>query len=413
MLCRVYSRLQRDRSHSDGDLRKLAYNFQLRRLARKLRLGTVPIRIVFLAGDPQGWFSMHSLYRACIGDPAYEVSVVNLGWGPWLGMSSDCEELFQRLNLKYIDGRRGTFRLESLCPDIVVTDCPYDQFRPPAYHSSELTFAAMLVYIPYGVDLADPGNSREAKQTYGFPTQRSAWRIFTRSPRTEPLYKKMGGIPASRIASLGLPILDLKSADIPLDGLPAHVRQASQGKFKVLYTPHHTLDGWSTFLKSGPHMRRILQESSDIYLVFRPHPGLAPKLEIDGIMSVADVKSYFPADRSYIWMGDNYFDAFEWSDVLVSDASSFLVQYAPTQKPVIYIHREDGCGIDDSIRPEIFEGYYVARANEDINVHLDVLKAGIDPLADVRHRCQERFSVRIFSRDAGTRIAQYLRESLS
>src|SRR5262245_40726794 len=93
-LSKIYTRSQRNRTNTDKDLRALTVCFQLRRLARKWRLGSVPIRIVFLASEPHGWFSMHSLYHACINDPAFEVTVVSVGWGPWKGFSSDCEGLF-------------------------------------------------------------------------------------------------------------------------------------------------------------------------------------------------------------------------------------------------------------------------------------------------------------------------------
>ena len=386
--------------------------FELRRIARKLKLGKIPIRIVFLGSEPHGWYCLHSLYRACVADPSFQVSVINIGWGPWLGLSGDCAELFQRCGIEYVDGMHSRYPLEKLNPDIIVTESPYDQFRPEWYRTLELQRYAKLVYISYGVDFAGRVG-KLGKQTFGLDPQKSAWRIFSRSPLTAGEYQRHGGIPPNRIIGLGLPILDLYAAPLVVDGLPEKVKSASACKLKILYTPHHSLDGWSTFLRYGPFIRTLLQENEDWYLVFRPHPGLGPRLEQDGLMSQRDFRTFFPPGRSYLYDGDNYYDAFRWSDLLISDASSFLVQYAPTRRPVIYLNREDGWGIDDALQQDVFEGYYVARSEQDIAAYTMQLQLGFDPLAETRHRCQSQMSVGMFTADAGRRIAAYLHRQLA
>jgi hypothetical protein len=386
--------------------------FHLRRAVRKFKLGQLPIRIVFLASEPQGWLSLHTLYLACLADRAFKVSVINVGWGSWLGLCGDCAAFFRRHGIEHIDGISQRYPLEKLKPDIVVTESPYDQFRPEGYGVTELKRRAKLVYISYGADFAGR-TGKLSLQTFGLGTQKNSWRIFSRSPRVAAEYARYGDIPPRRIVGLGLPILDLYTAPPLFDCLPAEVREASTGKLKILYTPHHSLDGWSTFIQNGIAIRRLLEESKDWYLVFRPHPGLGPRLEQDGIMSQQALRDFFPPNRSYLYEGSNYHDAFRWSDLMISDASSFLVEYAPTRKPVIYLEREKGWGIDDSLQDDIFNGYYVARSEHDIASHMHSLQMGIDPLIDARHRCQSRMSLEMFKAEAGSRIAAYLHSQLA
>jgi CDP-Glycerol:Poly(glycerophosphate) glycerophosphotransferase len=370
------------------------------------------IRIIFLASEPQGWCSLHSLYLACMADPLFNVTVINIGWGSWLGISGDCAGIFERNKIEYLDGIKKPYPIETLTPDLIVTECPYDQLRPQTYNSAELERFAKLLYIPYGVDFGDRTGTI-AKLVFGLETQKRSWRIISRVPETCDQYRRYGDIPSSRIAPLGLPILDLYNIDPLFEGLPETVKAASAGKFKILYTPHHTLDGWSTFLRYGQHMRRLLQERDDWYLLFRPHPGLGPRLNEAGIMSHESFRNFFPSDRSYLYDSYGYLDVFLWSDLLISDASSFLVEYAPSHKPVIYLHRDDGWGIDDTIRRNVFEGYYIALSEEELTFHLDRLQRGIDPLNNARYLCQSQMSVGMFAADAGSRIARFLRQELA
>ena len=122
--------------------------------------------------------------------------------------------------------------------------------------------------------------------------------------------------------------------------------------------------------------------------MFRPHPGLEPALEQADIMSRKEFRNFFASDRCYLYEGPDYDDVFRWSDVLISDASSFLVQYAPTRRPVIYLHREDGWSLDDSIKDDVFAGYYVARSELEVTTCINKLARGCDDLAEVRIRCQ-------------------------
>ena len=156
---------------------------ETQRVALRARYGArpLPLRIVFLAQAPRDWWSLHSLYEACLADRRFEVYVVSIGWGPWLGISGDCDALFEALGIEAVDGRASPTAIESLRPDVLVISSPYDEFRDPAYRTEQLVRSAKVVYIPYGIDFGD-ASGRMSAFWYGQPLQRQAWRIFTSSP---------------------------------------------------------------------------------------------------------------------------------------------------------------------------------------------------------------------------------------
>jgi CDP-glycerol glycerophosphotransferase (TagB/SpsB family) len=385
--------------------------FHLRRLIRKLKLGKIPIRIVFLAQDPGSWQCMESLYQACISEPLFKAHVVNIGFNLF-GVIEESSSYFANKNIEYLDGINNQVRLDLLNADIIALSSPYDNFRPYQFRTANLLRYAKLVYIPYGIPFADRAGNL-TKQIFGFDTQKNAWRIFTRSDNTVDYFKKYGGVPSRRVVSLGLPVIDQYYSSSSSDVLPEALPSASAGKFKIIYAPHHTIDGWSTFLQYANHIRRLIHENEDCYLVFRPHPMLMKRLKDRDLMSEEVFRSFFVGDGCCLYEGDNYYELFRWSDMLISDASSFLGEYAPTRNPIIYLHREDGWGIDDTLKEDIFNSCYVARSEDEITTIFQQVKNGIDPLKKTRERYQENISVGMFTGGAGKRIAAYLLNKLA
>ncbi|MEP7322452.1 MAG: CDP-glycerol glycerophosphotransferase family protein [Saprospiraceae bacterium] len=384
--------------------------FHLRRAIRKLKLGKIPIRIVFIAQEPRIWRVMDSLYRACKSDSLFKVYVVNSEY--FWQFKEDCSTFLKQNNIEYLDGLDKDFRFDLLNPDIIVLGSPYDEYRPEQHSTANLLRFAELIYIPYGIDFSD-GTRHLDIVIFGDVLQKNAWRIFTRSKKSVGNYIKHGGISSKRVVSLGLPVLDQYYSSTSSGVLPEAVQLASAGKFKIIYSPHHSLTGWSTFLLHSENIRQLVQENQDCYLVCRPHPGLMEKLKNENLMSQDAFRSMFVDDRCYLYEGDDYYGLFRWSDMLISDASSFLGEYAPSQNPIIYLHRDDGWELDESIRDDFFNSCYVARSKDEVTTFFEQLKNGVDPKKSERKRYQENISEGIFTGGAGQRIANYLREKLA
>jgi hypothetical protein len=416
LLQHLYARLYRRdsfglRKQIGMQYRGVSILFHLRRAIRKLKLGQIPIRIVFLAQEPYTWRVMDSLYRACASDPVFKTYVVNSEF-TWQGVRDDCSAFLAKNNIEYLDGLNDKTRFELMNPDIIVLASPYDDYRPDKHKTSNLLCYAKLIYIPYGIDFGAKADGI-SNHWFGQDTQKNAWRIFTRSKRAVSNYKKYSGIPSCQVVPLGLPIIDQYYSNSSSNVLPEAFKLASAGKFKIIYAPHHTVEGWSTFLRYAGHIRHMVDENNDCYLVFRPHPGLVGTLKHYNLMSEDAFRRFFAGDRCCLYEGDDYYGLFQWSDMLISDASSFLGEYAPTRNPIMYLHREDGWGLDDSIKEDIFNSCYVARSEDEITAIFRQLKKGVDPLKSMRERYQENISLGMFTGGAGKRIAAYLQDRLA
>ena len=358
---------------------------------------------MFLAQGEPDWRMLHSIYQACVDNSDVEISVVDIGWGTWHGISTYTGPLLEQLAIPFIDGRSDSRVLQDFKPSVILLTSPYDQFRPSDYEAAKLAKIAKLVYLPYGVDFSG-ATGELALNTFGLATQKLAWRIYTRSSATVPKYCEYAGKSPGEVVPLGLPVFDHFFTSEAFDGVPDDVVVRSRGKFKILYTPHHALECWSTFLNYGPTIRSILQQQEDYFMIFRPHPGLGYSLQAEGLLSIDEFRQYFDSERVYFQDCGEFFGAMRWSDLLVSDASSMLFQYAPTRRPILYTHLNGGWGLDETIRDEVFDSYYVVNDANQIGEHLRLIQGGVDPKRDQRRAAQERIIPKVFAPGAGARI---------
>lgn len=384
--------------------------FYFRRLIRKTGLGPIPVRVIFLAGDPLDWGSLDSIYRECKSNKDFVVHVINIGM-TWMGERTDCANLFDQDGVACHDGINQRILLDTLYPDVIFSSSPYDELRPSCYETKELLRYAKICYVPYGIDFSD-GSGVLSKQTFGYPIQRNAWRIFTRSSATLESYRKYAGKGKSSVMPLGLPVMDHYHQQ-SIESLSPDYAERTKDKFKIIYAPHHTIDGWSTFLEYAGCIRDYINQHDDCFLIFRPHPCLMGTLMHRKIMTEHEFRDFFSGDRVYFSEDVDFNKVFRHSDMLISDASSFLVQYAPTGNPIIYLEKVNGWGLESSISRAIDNSCYVARSSEDIVLYISQLKSGLDVMKNQRILTQEDMCRGIFSGGAGKRIANYLLESLA
>ena len=293
----------------------------------------------------------------------FHVSVVSIGWGPGLGISTDCDALFELLRIDAIDGRSTLTALTDLEPDLIVVSSPYDEFRDSSYRSEHLVHVAKVAYIPYGIDFgAKPGSMAYVVEQ---PIVRQAWRIFTSSPARAGQWVEHAGVAADQVVGLGLPVLDQTYSTAGHRPVPFDVQEASARRYKILYTPHWSLDMWSTFLQHGPTLRQLTAEDDDLYVAFRPHPGLGAELEAREVMTKDDFAKIPGTERVYVDSSyEDFFGLLRWADALVSDASSMLFHFAPTGKPIVYLDRVEGSGLGPLSQAWVSKSCEIARSED-------------------------------------------------
>lgn len=121
-------------------------------------------------------------------------------------------------------------------------------------------------------------------------------------------------------------------------------------KKRIIYSPHHTIgnmhpDGiaYSTFLENCDFLLEMAQKYKDlIHIAFKPHPLLRNNLnKYWGVEKTSKYYSkWLELENAQIEDG-TYMGLFKYSDAMIHDCASFMVEYLYTEKPVLFLMRED------------------------------------------------------------------------
>ena len=98
-----------------------------------------------------------------------------------------------------------------------------------------------------------------------------------------------------------------------------------------------------TFSKTGEKILEFAKQHPEYNWVFKPHPNLKNQLSIDKNYGLDFVNKYYSewANLGELHEQGNYFDLFINSDLMITDSSSFLLEYMPTGKPIFRLERKD------------------------------------------------------------------------
>ena len=96
---------------------------------------------------------------------------------------------------------------------------------------------------------------------------------------------------------------------------------------------------------------------------------------------------------------------------MISDASSFLLEYSATGKPLLYLHNANGPGLNED-GAFVREFCYTAEAPTDIERFLDMIAQGKDPKRDARRAAYPNFML-IPDEGVGERIKRTVEERIT
>lgn len=330
---------------------------------------------------PEVWTTWESVWRACTQSPSIETTIVLL---PFMhasaGDASRARRFLSERGLPFV--HFSAYRLEEEQPDLVFLQNPYDSTRPPELAVDRLLEQGVrIAYIPYGLDVG--GGQDNLRWQYDLEVQRSAWRVFVRSEDHRRMYGLHCQSGNRNVMVTGHPKID----NIVARCLPAAVSQQSRGKDerkRILWCPHFTVEkgGWATFMALYDSILSFFeQQPSDLCLIVRPHPLFFGRLN--------EVAAQAPVTEAQLrqrlgqapWIvfdeTEDYSAAFQSSDALMTDAGSFLLEYLPTEKPILYLHNPDGPGLNESAG--FVDAYYRASDFSAVRDFFEMVRQGDDP----------------------------------
>jgi len=170
------------------------------------------------------------------------------------------------------------------------------------------------------------------------------------------------------------------------------------GRKLVGWNPHFDIrpkagsvwgEGFSTFARWWEFLLAEFARRPDLALVIRPHPLFFGTLLSRQIWTQAQIDTFLrrtqAAGNVLIDRHPSYLALFKRADAMLSDASSFVLEYGATGKPLVYLHNPDGPGLNDD-GDFVREHFYTAEREPELAAFLDMVEAGRDPRGAARRR---------------------------
>src|SRR5690606_26951717 len=189
----------------------------------------------------------------------------------------------------------------------------------------------------------------------------------------------------------GYPKLDVYLEDSPAscDIWP----NCSDDRTKIIYAPHHSLPKEalkiSTFHWNHDLILDAAKNNPNTQWIYKPHGRLKYVVEKNKVMTLSEYERYVAEwsgmENANVYDEGDYYDIFRTSDVLITDSGSFLGEYMPTGKPIIWLISDLAEVELNEVGSELSRGFYKVRNRDEfLDVFDDVVLRGNDPLKNLR-----------------------------
>lgn len=358
----------------------------LRPLTRHLHLASngadpsrfAAIRVHFFFQSPETWTTWQSVWSSCDENPSMDAVLVLLPFDHDSVLENRARAFLADKGISFVDC--SAYDLAKERPDLVFLQNPYDSTRPDEFNCDTLRRLNIpFAYIPYGLDVG--GGDDNLRWQYDLDVQRYAWRVFVRSAQHKRMYALHCQSGTRHVVVSGHPKMDhIKSTTLHQN----HQCATRDDHKTILWTPHFTVEkgGWSTYQTLSEHILSFFErQPTGLALLIRPHPLFFGRLKTAGLLTdqeVSALKDRFNQPPFLLFDDDpEYLDSFAASDALMADAGSFLLEYLPTEKPILYLRNDAGPGLNAT--GSFVDTYYQAAEFEEIEEFLNMVAAGEDP----------------------------------
>lgn len=326
------------------------------------------IRVVFLFQEASYWSSMKSVYETLKNDDRFEVFVVAI---PVLTVP-DLNKLelkpqqiqfLEENNIEYIDGRCANdsfFDIYTLKPDYVFVQIHFDRQRVLEYKTNVMGLYTKVCLIPHAFLLSASDNKELIYQQGYFrifvPNEYHAKELFSVTHRSD------------NIEITGYPRFDLYAEHLEDSPLWKISKEENPKIKRIIWSPHWWAYGHNKSLADGvlnlwEYFYKYVQTHSDVELIVKPHPNLFNGLIQSGYISQNKADDMISAANNLpnasVYTGGNYIDLFKTADLLVNNSISFLAEWLPSGKPMIFIETERKFELNEMAK-KILDVYYHA-----------------------------------------------------
>ncbi|MCR6654589.1 MAG: tetratricopeptide repeat-containing glycosyltransferase family protein [Opitutus sp.] len=379
-------------------------------------------RVMFVVQHGPFWPSMASVYRAFAADPSWDVTVVALPYNhPYYVKEEEREAVFAFLKKEGIPYVHWSdVRLQPGCADVVFLQNPYDVSRPEGWRTHEIMRSVpRIAYIPYALEIH--GGTENATMHVNLTLQQLAWAVFARSRRHRATFTELCETGDAHVAVTGHPKMD--SVRDLASVRDEELERFIAGRKMVFWNPQFDVrldssafgKGYSTFLRWQEFLPAEFARRQDLAFVIRPHPLFFATLEQRKILTAEQIAAFLErcaaAGNILVDRRSSYLPVFAAASALITDASSFLLEYAVTGRPLLYLHNPNGPGLNAD-GAFVHEHCATATTEAEIAAFLDDVTSGRDPKAESRRAAVKDY-MHLPPEGVATAIKRTIEERLS
>ena len=340
------------------------------------------VKVVFLVIHASVW-KVDSVFRQMLQDPYFDPEILICPY-----VQDDEERMQEDMNQAYNFFKNKCYpvtksqkadgswvMLDDIKPDIVFFTNPYKITITEYYENAYFNY--LTCYIPYYF-MATTHAGDEFEQ-YNNLIFLLAWKIYWPHEHCSILHKKLSVNGGKNGITYGYPATENLAFNRNVFPESRWRVQPTLVK-KIIFAPHHTIEeskySLSSFLKFGEFIKSLAKAyQGKIQWSFKPHPILKSKLYLHPYWGKQKTDAYynFWKDESYTQLDEgDYDDLFLTSDAIIHDCSSFIVEYAFTGKPCLYLLNDNN--LDDLLNEfgaGVMQVYEQAKTIDEIKIFAD------------------------------------------
>lgn len=342
------------------------------------------IRVVFLFQEASYWPSVQSLYENLKNDDRFEVFVVAIPvlTPPDLNkleLKPHQIQFLEENHIEYIDARCANdsmFDIYNLKPDYVFVQIHFDRQRVLEYKTNVMQLYTKVCLIPHAFLLSA---SDDKELIY----QQSYFRIFVPN---EYHAKQLSSViyRSDNIEITGYPRFDLYADKLKDSPLWKISKDENPNIKRIIWSPHWWAYGHSkqladSVLNLWDYFYNYAQTHNDVELIIKPHPNLFNGLVQSKYISQSKAETMISAindlPNASVYTGGNYIDLFKTADLIVNNSISFLAEWLPSEKPMIFFDTERKFELNE-MAEAILDVYYHAFSISELDWKIDDILDG-------------------------------------
>lgn len=350
----------------------------------QLKLSTSPsrVRVVFLVPDTTLWDVYSPIYDIMVKSKLFEPIVISFNRCDVLAdkSASVVQDFFDSIGVPVIlEGYSGEkcAPIHSFQPDYVFYTLGTVAY-PEEYRIEFVSKSYRTCYLSYGFLMVN-----ELDYQFGQSFHQSAWAVFASTEREKREYDKRCRRRHPNAVISGYPKFDIYSS------VPAR----SAGRAIVIWAPHWTiLDvypglNFGTFAENREAIVGLMRRHREIDFYFKPHPNLKFACVKSGLFTEDEYEDFLvrleSMDNVKVWKHGGYFELFKNSSALITDSISFIAEYLPSGKPLLFLERSDRARMTEEAEA-ILGLHYKDSQFSSLDEFIETVVFGVDFMAERR-----------------------------